>query len=338
MDLLKIYPSGRITACRRRKTANQPALQRHRLSEDAQFNLRQMDIHGVKVAIAALKATKKPDPLGLSSVANSTANAHNPTKTVRARRGSHGISSKSRQQIKDSATLIEERYGKERLAFITYTIPDRLVPEIHQNWTKIIHNLRRRFIRALQKAGLPEDLIMVTEYQEGRLERTGQAVLHLHIVFVGRFKKQHWEYSCEYYKQHWRECCNEYCSERGRKAEWLASTRVEGIKKSCASYLSKYLSKGTATLNSIRDKCPDCFIPSSWHCLTRSLRKWVRAETRHIEGESASTLFDWITGNATTLLKFNRYIKVPTTDGRGLVVGWYGQLQNRLLFRTLVVS
>ncbi len=337
MDLLKIYPSGRCTASRRKKTAFQPSLKRQPLSDDAQFNLRQMDLHGIHAAIASFSATKPKDPLGLSSVPNLTANPCNPTKTVKSARGSNGITSKSRQQIKDSATLLEEKYTKERLAFITHTIPEKFVSEIHANWTKIIHNLRRRYIRALQKAGLPQDLIMVTEYQEGRLGHTGQAVLHLHIVFVGRFKKRHWEYNCEYYKQHWKECCREYLTDRGTNTEWSASTRVEGIRKSCAAYLSKYLSKGTATLNSILVKCPDCFIPSSWHCLTQTLRISVRKAIRHFEGQSATTLFDYLTENAVELLKFNRYIKVPTQDGRGLCVGWYGELRDKHLFRTVAV-
>lgn len=337
MDLLKSYPSGRVTASRRKRIPSQPALVSQPESDQTDFDIRQVQIHGVIAAIEGKNSIKPPDSLGLSSVANLSTDAPNDAKRLKAKRGSNGITSRSRQLVKDSATLLEERYGRSQLAFVTHTIPPRFVDSVHQNWTKILANLRRRYVRALRKVGLPEELVMVSEYQEGRLEESGKAVLHLHIVFVGRKKKHHWEYNCEHYKQHWKECCEEYCHERGAKAEWQSATRVEGIRKSCAAYLSKYMSKGTSTLAAIVSADPNAFVPPSWHILTQRLRARARQETRHFEGASASTLFDWLIENATQLLKFNRYIKVPTQDGRGLCVGWYGELRDKTLFRTVAV-
>jgi hypothetical protein len=296
-----------------------------------------MDLHGAVIAIASISATKSEIPLGLSSVPNLTAPPESLATKERAKRGSKGISSRSRQLVRDSATLLEEKYGKAQLAFITHTIPSKFVDCVHSNWARILHNLRRRYTRALQKADLPQDLIMITEYQEARLASSGKAVLHLHIVFVGRRRKQHWEYDCEYYKKHWQECCEECCEESSDNAEWHSATRVEGIRKSCASYLAKYMSKGVSTLSDILSSDPDAFIPSSWHVLTQVLRTRVRKATRHFEGESATTLFEWILNNAVELLKFNRFVKVPTSSGREVCVGWYGDLKDKTLFRSLSV-
>ena len=337
MDLLKVYLSGRVTASRR-KRFNPDSPTRHQSESESQgFDVRQMQMHGLQKAIDAKNSLKPVPPLGLSSVPNLTASPETVCQKLRARRGSKGITSQSRQLIKDAATLLEEKHGKKHLAFVTHTVPTQFIPDIHANWARILHNLRRRYIRSLQRAGLSEELVMVSEYQEERLSSSGNAVLHLHIVFVGRKKNQHWAYDCEHYKKHWEECC-EACIKNGKDSSaWNAATRVEGIKKSCSSYLAKYMSKGVATLESILIRDPAAFIPASWHVLTQRIRVEVRKFTRHFEGESAVQLFEYLTLNAVELLKFNRYIKVLSTDGRELCVGWYGDLKDKKLFRTVAV-
>ena len=338
MDLLKSYPSGRVTASRRRRIPSQPALRHQKESEQMDFDIRQVQIHGVIAAIDGKNSLKSEIRLGLSSVVNLSTEPRNDAKPLKSARGSGGITSKSRQQIKDAATLLEEKYGRSQLAFITHTIPPKFIESVHANWVKILANLRRRYTRLLKIAGLPQDLIMVSEYQEKRMQETGIPVLHLHIVFVGRFKKQHWSYDVSVYKKLWKECCGEYCDDKGANAEWQAATRVEGIRKSCAAYLSKYISKGVSAIAGILAAHPGAYIPPSWHNLTQQLRIRVRKAIRHFEGESASALFEWLTQNACELLKFNRFIKIPTQDGRGLCVGWYGELRDKTLFRTVVMS
>ena len=337
MDLLKVYLSGRVTASRR-KRFNPDSPTRHQSESESQgFDVRQMQMHGLQTAIDAKNSLKPVPPLGLSSVSNLTAPPLPLNQKPKKRRGSNGITSRSRQLIKDAATLLEEKHGKKHLAFVTHTVPTQFIPDIHANWERILHNLRRRYIRSLQRAGLSEELVMVSEYQEERLSSSGNAVLHLHIVFVGRKKNQHWAYDCEHYKKHWKECC-ETCIENGKDdGAWNAATRVEGIKKSCSSYLAKYMSKGVATLESILNRDPSAFIPSSWHVLTQRLRVEVRKNTRHFEGDSAVQLFEYLIQNAVELLRFNRYVKVPTTEGKELCVGWYGDLRDKKLFRTLAV-
>lgn len=296
-----------------------------------------MHLTGVQKAIEVKLAVSSQKPLGLSSVANLSTEAETIAPSRKLKRGSKGISSGSRQLVKDAATLLERKYGRTQLAFITHTIPDEFIESTHKNWVRILANLRRRYIRALQKAGLPQEIVMVSEYQEGRLAKFGQAVLHLHVVFVGRRKKQHWEYDCEYYKQHWRECCEEYNSEYRDERLWDAATRVESIKKSCANYLGKYMSKGVAAIAAIRESDPDAFVPPSWHVLSQVLRVAVRKATRHFEGKTASELFEWLLSNACSLLKFNRFVKIPTKDGREAVVGWYGDLREKRLFDSVAV-
>ena len=337
MDLLKVYLSGRVTASRRKRFNPDIPASSNSEAESQDFDIRQMQIHGIQTAIDAKNSLKPVPPLGLSSVVNSTATPPPLNQKPKKRRGSHGISSRSRQLVRDAATLLQEKHGKEQLAFITHTIPPQFVKEVHANWVKILHNLRRRYIRALQKAGLSEELIMVTEYQEERLSTSGIAVLHLHIVFVGRKKRRHWAYDIDCYKEHWKECCETYIENGKDNALWNAATRVESIKKSCAGYLSKYLSKGVSTLATVLQFDSNAFIPPSWHVLTQLLRCEVRRNTRHFEGQSATELFDYLTSNAVELLKFNRYVKVLSVDGRELCVGWYGDLKNKKLFRSVAV-
>lgn len=337
MDILKVYLSGRVTASRRKKF-NLEALPCRKPETDQQdFDIRQLQIHGFEKALIGKKSVTPPPPLGLSSVANLSTEAETRTGKQKLKRGSNGMTSRSRQLVKDSATLLESRYGKGQLAFVTHTIPPHAVDYVHANWVKILANLRKRYLRALQKVGLPQEIVMISEYQESRLQETGKAVLHIHLVFVGRFKKRHWEYNCEHYAKHWEECCEEYKTNANDNGKWNAATRVETIRKSCASYLAKYMSKGTSTIAAIRDSDPNAYIPPSWHILSQSLRVAVRKATRHYEGQMAQELFDWLLSSAVELLRFNRFVKVPTVDGRGLTVGWYGDLKDKKLFDSVAV-
>ena len=326
-----------MTASRRKKFNPTGFSRQKPLTEQEEWDIGQMKAHGISSAITSKLAHNPSTPLGLSSVPNLVADQNLDTKRARAARGSKGITSKSRQQVKDAATLLERVYGRERLSFVTHTIPDEFIESTHENWTKIVANLRKRYTRALRKANLPQKLIMVTEYQEDRLAKTGKAVLHLHIVFVGRHKKQKWQYECDYYHEHWRQCCEEYNRERYDRRIWNAATRVESIKKSVANYLGKYMSKGVSTLASIVALDPSAFIPSSWHVLTQRMRVEVRKATRHYEGKIAELLFDWLISKATELLRFNRYIKLPTQHGRERCVGWYGDLKEKRLFESVAL-
>ncbi len=283
MDLLKVYISGRVTASRRKRFNPDAPMKSQSQSKSDGFHLRQVHLHGLEVMRTARFAVTGEDPLGLSSDSNLTAKAETTLKPPKKKRGSNGISSRSRQLVKDAATLLQEKYGKSHLAFVTHTIPTPFVAEVHANWTSILHNLRRRYIRSLQKAGLSEELIMVTEYQEDRLSTSGIAVLHLHIVFVGRHRKKHWSYNCEHYKKHWQECCESFIKNAGDNDKWKASTRVESIRKSCSSYLSKYMSKGVSTLACVLNIDASAFIPPSWHVCSQLLRSEVRKLTRHFD-------------------------------------------------------
>lgn len=174
---------------------------------------------------------------------------------------------------------------------------------------------------------------MVSEYQDERFEQTGQAVLHLHIVLVGRKRYCHWQWECEWYHQHWRECCEQYILDKSENSEWCAATRVESIRRSVSDYLAKYMSKGVKTIALVMASGHDVFVPPSWHVLSQRLRRAVRDNTRHFEGQKATALFDWLIANADELLKFNRYIEIALPDGRAFAVGWFGDLRDRGLFK-----
>lgn len=329
MDLLKVYPSGRVTASKRRKFASDPPPKPLPFNEETEEDLRLLGALGLEQYSCIQAEFGRSPTLGLSSVPNLSTTP----PPLRAKRGSNGISSASRQLVKDAATLLQDRYGKERLSFITHTIPDPYVDAVHGNWAAILANLRRRYIRALQKAGLPQDLVMVTEYQEKRLAESGKAVLHLHIVMVGRYARKHWQWECEWFHNHWRECCEQYIQGGSCNTEWNAATRVESIRKNVADYLGKYMSKGVQAIGLVRNCGVSAFVPPSWHVLSQRLRRAVRVATRHYEGAGATALYDWLRSNAGELLRFHRDIEIALPDGRAFIVGWYGDLRDRSLFK-----
>jgi hypothetical protein len=97
------------------------------------------------------------------------------------------------------------------------------------------------------------------------------------------------------------------------------------------------MSKGVQAIADILAICPDAFIPPSWHILSQRLRMAVKKAIKHYEGKTASQIFEWLESHAKELLRFNRYIKIPTKDGRESCVGWYGDLKDRKLFNSVAV-
>ena len=235
--------------------------------------------------------------LGLSTLRNQ----HNRPK----RYGSKGITSYGRRMVKSAAYLLEEKYGKDRLTFATYTLPPMGAIFrwfLHENWGKFVKELFQEISRELKRKNAPDDsYVAVTEIQEKRLRAFGQVYLHLHAVWVGRKKGGGYYISTgrsdRILAMVLRRLALQCERETGQIVErWelktKASGRLERVEKSVVNYLGKYMSKGICNKHSISDRERNQYFPRQWWTASARLKADVKARIQLMSHKLCSFLVD----------------------------------------------
>jgi hypothetical protein len=325
MDVLKVHPSGRIVASYdRSKRAKARSLlplsqfvDRSGAAPPRDQQVREIEATG---GVAAF-GVRGPAPLGLSSIANSV--------TPIAARGSKGITSFGRQRVRDAATVLEDESPRGTMALWTVTIPPGVESSICSRWARFTDLLRNQLRKDLVKAGLSGDIVFCSEYQENREKNYGFPVLHLHFLFRGALIPSKWPYSVHHYQNRVRQAIRAVCGAAGDEIDYSACSRVEKVRKSCASYLGKYMSKGCGGPPRAVDECRGSAHPSSWYGLGRALLQKVRRAIHLLRGPEATRLISHLVANAVSLMKFNRWATFQGREGQTLHIAWYGDLLDR---------
>lgn len=274
--------------------------------------------------VYVLPGTTSPAPLDLTNGANSH---------KRAARGSNGLTKHGRRLITNVLDEQQRRYGRNRLAFGTFTVPDVLGADytaLCDKWSEIVRQFVQRLARMLRRCGLPQHITGVVEIQPKRLIRTGQAYPHLHLVWIGRFARAAWSYTPAEYRAAWLEVLHHHI---GQVIDTSAPVgeNVQPVKKSVSSYLSKYLSKGYRSLPVTSKSCDVSFI-KSWYICSLSWRKWFHRATLSVSGSVAEFLVSAVEANWFGFI-FSSTVQIEQGDGfdRPVTVGWYGKLRKSAL-------
>jgi hypothetical protein len=282
--------------------------------------------------IAAAKAEGAgghgPLPLGLSSIPKSV----NPRKI----RGSGGITPEGRQRVKDAATLLEESAPRGTMVLWTVTVPPGLEESTARSWSRITDNIRNQLRKDLRARGLSGEIVFVSEYQEERERKYGRPVLHLHFLFQGAHRADRWEYSCEHYRERWEQCLRNACGNTANNASYNAASRVEKVRKSCCSYLGKYMSKGVSLSFGSGNDRGNSAHPKAWYGLSANLRQRVMRSIRRLRGATATRAIHFLLESATALCRFNRWVSFVGREGRTVWIAWYGDLIDRHLLDPLM--
>lgn len=234
-------------------------------------------------------------PLGSSDPSNSH---------KRPPRGSRGITSYGKKMLRNGCYLLEKVRGVRAVGMITCTIP--VLPgdgqkHVCERWADILRVFMQWLHRRL-KPHCPRPWVLgCTEVQALRMQREGGLPLHCHLVFVARTRKGY-IVSKEEFRDAWKRAVLAHCPELADYS-FDASTRVEQCRKSVASYLSKYMSKGNAD-NVIRNVEEGYKVPSSWWHGTGGFKQYIKKAIFYDAGEIAaivwagtyrkSNLFTWI--------------------------------------------
>ncbi len=312
----RLYPSGEFSATRRKTVptlfSDQPQEKCDRpllFSERSYFRGQVSD---------SLRAEIIACTLGLSNVANS----HKVPKP----RGRRGLTKYNRRLLINSVILLEKRYGKQNLSFLTLTLPQ----ECHSHSSDLYAEAKRQMLqwlsRALVRCGLPPLIVGATEIQSRRLAAANQFALHEHWIFVGRKARQPWALRPEIFAKSWaRILANVYSLEDSSRAE-IASTRVERIRKSAAAYLGKYISKGEKCVAQMIEDGYEAFLPSSWISKTHEMLEMFLSSIIKIVGERATFLSDNLRAFRNTFCKWCKDVILNFADGGSAWIGFIGFL------------
>lgn len=258
--------------------------------------------------------------MGLSHVAISD---NVSTRYKNARKGTKGITSHGRNQIRAGCHWLEERFGKRNLTFLTATLPDAAMRACTPDtWSEVVNRFLKSLRYHLINAGLCPEIVGCVEIQEKRLLTTdGIPPLHLHLLFQGKQQYHHWGIDKEEFRRLWGQACRSVWT---IEAEFSASCRAESIYRSGVAYMSKYLSKGGDVLT----KCNPDLLPSAWYTLSAKLKGIIKATILHGQSHLAMQLYEYICNGE--LLKWSHQIYSPEhANGSRYLIAFVGQIAKR---------
>jgi len=285
--IAKVYPNGECSMYFERflKKKNFPCDQR-RTDRQYKHFLDFKDKFGLSSALEAQNDARRGGrPLGLVTAPNST-------KTAQPRNRSRGLTRLGARTLRQGAYLIEEWHGKDCVTFATATIPsvtDEELERICSEWHTIVDRFIKRIKYALERKGVFPAVIHVTEIQPGRLENSGQAVPHIHLVFQGRKRKKSWAITPKQITKWWKAALK-LPYRKGR--DFTPSCQMSRVKFSVSRYLSKYLGKKASKIEPSTSKPTwTTRFSGSWWGITNSLRSTLARLTRVVSCEISSWLW-----------------------------------------------
>ena len=242
----------------------------------------------------------------------------------RMARGSKGITKQAARQVRSGITLLEMKYGKRRLTFLTVTVPQCTLDQgaqVMKEWSEIVRQFVQTLKRKLNKAGLPETLVGVTELQMKRAEKHGFPAPHLHLVFVGRQSYKTWEIKTKEFDKLWERILGKYLP---IGTSFRSTCNVKSVKGTLAAYLGKYLSKGAKDAAILREKYPSMPPLTSWHTCSINLKRAVARAT--LSGLDVGSRIMGMIDAAKDYLTLIYPVKFTSEGGKEITVGYGGVL------------
>ena len=246
------------------------------------------------------------------------------------KRGLKGLTGYGAKMVRSGCFLLEEKLGKEDCVMITLTVPTMGRTgrrTLALRWGQVTNELVKRLTLKLGLAGRTPAVIGCVEIQTARLEKYGQAYLHLHVVCPAHSNTGgRWAIDVDDLRTWWGKCLERHT---GSSLPHLPRVETAIVKKSVEGYLGKYLSKGTGDdLESfIEDLGSDC-IPAQWWFASAPMKAAIKRGTA--TGRNCGALLDSLVNH---LLEEGtgagfEYIRHVDCDFNGfpVTVGYVGRL------------
>lgn len=236
--------------------------------------------------------------------------------------------------VKSAGALIKRRYPHHRVTFCTVTLPPLQQSQrsgLVQCWPELVRQLLQRISRRLESKALPRLALSVSEIQPKRLQSSGQAYLHLHLVWLNHPNpRRGWAVSANDIRSF---VSKFLVSRLGPDANGYVNVNVKAVEASITAYLSKYMSKGGECLQEALEDWGEDVCPPTWWNMTKALRDWVKSEI--VEGEAVGELLEDLVSDVMALdgrsvFHWLRPIEIEL-DGAIFRVGWRGWIKQEWL-------
>ncbi len=210
--------------------------------------------------------------------------------------GERGLTAYGKKMIRRATAIMERKYGKRRLGFLTFSLPEwnnSTMRFLSRYFREMLRKLEQEIRRELQRVGAPPDMVYCVEIQMKRFRRGGGIVPHVHMVVLSRSaraaqaEKKDWYISLDGYKAIWNRIVQDAYTkavEGGFAAEesrpnYQARAVPQTIKKSATGYMSKYMSKGGGDLEDLlayrykhMSEDNPWELPRRWYGISKELR------------------------------------------------------------------
>ena len=194
-------------------------------------------------------------PLGLSLPRNSQ---------NRSRTGLKGITAQGRKAVRWSCRLLEDMRRRCAMWTVTLTDADYIALSVSGEWPKFQRRIHDLLVRYLKAHGDGAFVVGVCEVGTKRFARTGRPDPHIHVITSGWGRRRpdgQWLLNPSAMD----ELVAKACQYVGLpSAERPSASRVEPVRHSVASYLSKYLTKELPVSASALEGEHSSLIPRQW--------------------------------------------------------------------------
>jgi len=195
--------------------------------------------------------------------------------------GLNGITKKGKKVTSNCALLLQQKYGKSRIGFVTCTLPgysSEVLAVIAEQWSEIVRKFYQQVRRDLKKQKAPLEYVGVTEVQEKRWKKDKAIALHLHFAYVARpANKKGFYIDSHRFREIWEKVINKTLEKKDllhgcNQRSFNASIDCVIVKKSVAGYLGKYISKGCKVVDNIIEQGLQQSLPGQWWTASMQLK------------------------------------------------------------------
>jgi hypothetical protein len=195
------------------------------------------------------------------------------------------------RNIRNGVYLLEQKYSKSNLSFLTLTLPDLNKEDLIaccERWDYMVDQLFKWIRKQTEKKGIKFEYVYCTEIQSKRLQSKKEYAPHLHIVFRGRSgRKGAWCVTPKKVRKAWASIIA--CVIGHRNFCDTALENIQRIKYSAARYLSKYLSKGKDCRSYESGILGDrgC-LRTQWGGMARAIARAIKSCTQAIRSDGSN--------------------------------------------------
>lgn len=242
--------------------------------------------------------------------------------------GLKGITPLGQKKVKSAAYLMQRKYGRVGMTFMTITVPSLPLAarrKVAQKWGEIMRQVLQQVSRKLRAARQPSVVCSVTELQSARADKSGEAYLHAHLIFPARkLGSNSWAVDVVAFRSWFKKLI-----ERVGEVELEREPRVETklVKKSAENYLGKYMSKGSGEMEKIVEDLGEESVPGQQWNMTKQMRDWVTSEMVESSeyGDLVQLYIDMHVAGISRLPGWWHRVEVDI-GGRTLSVCWIGKI------------